>query len=56
MNILKRESPVDSYKLLEELDIDPRDSDLFKTISRQLDESKVYGLVSSTQRGWKWLD
>lgn len=53
--ILKRGSVIDSYKLLEELGIDLKDSEIIKTISKQLEELEVYGLVASTPRGWKWL-
>lgn len=53
--ILKRGGVMDSYKLLEELGIDPQDSDLVKALSRQLEELESYGIVTSTQRGWRWI-
>ncbi len=52
--ILKRGVTVDSYKLLEELGIDPSETDLVKGISSQLEDLEKFGLVSSTQRGWRW--
>jgi chorismate mutase len=55
INILKRGTTVDSYRLLEELGIDPKDSDLVKSVSIQLEDLEAFGLVASTQRGWKWL-
>ena len=55
MTILKRGGVVDSYKLLEELGIDPKETDLVKAISNQLEDLEAYGLVTSTQRGWKWV-
>jgi hypothetical protein len=53
--ILKRGVTIDSYKLLEELGIDPNDTDLVKAISTQLEDLEKYGLVTSTQRGWRWM-
>jgi hypothetical protein len=52
--ILKSGNVLDSYKLLEELGIDPNDSQLVKAISQQLEELEAYGLVTSTKRGWRW--
>jgi hypothetical protein len=55
VDILKRGKVIDSYRLLEELHIDPRDSDLVKGVSTQLENLEAYGLVTSTQRGWRWV-
>lgn len=55
MTILKRGGVVDSYRLLDELGIDPKDADIVKAISKQLEELESYGLISSTQRGWRWI-
>jgi hypothetical protein len=55
VDILKHSGAIDSYKLLTELGIDPNDSDLVKAVSKQLEELERYGLITSTQRGWKWL-
>jgi predicted DNA-binding protein len=55
IDILKRGLVLDSYKLLEDLGIDPNDSKLVKAISQQLEELETYGLVTSTQRGWSWM-
>ena len=52
--ILKKGGIVDSYRLLEELGIDPKESDLVKAISRQLEDLEACGLVTSTKRGWRW--
>ncbi|VVB65069.1 Uncharacterised protein [uncultured archaeon] len=52
---LKRGLVLDSYKLLEELGIDPSDSELVKALSKQLEELEMFGLVTSTQRGWRWV-
>lgn len=53
--ILKRSGVIESYRLLEELGIDPKETDLVKAISNQLEDLEGYGLVSSTQRGWRWI-
>mgnify|MGYP000865432057 FL=1 len=55
ITILRRGVTIDSYKLLDELDIDPKDTDLVKAVSVQLEDLERYGLVSSTQRGWRWV-
>lgn len=52
---LKRGLVLDSYKLLEELGIDPSDSELVKALSKQLEELEMFGLATSTQRGWRWI-
>ena len=54
LSILKRGITVDSYKLLEELGIDPSDTEVVKAISNQLEDLESYGLVTSTQRGWRY--
>ena len=55
MTILKRGVVIDSYTLLEELGIDPKETDLVKAVSKQLEDLESYGLISSTQRGWRWV-
>jgi hypothetical protein len=53
--VLKQGIVQDSYRLLEELGIDPNDSQLVKAVSQQLEELETYGLVTSTKRGWRWV-
>jgi hypothetical protein len=55
MAILKRRGVVDSYKLLEELGVDPKETDLVRAVSKQLEDLESYGLITSTQRGWRWV-
>ncbi len=55
IDVLKRRVVVDSDDLLNTLGIDPRESDLVKAISRQLESLEAYGLVSPTKRGWMWI-
>lgn len=54
IDILKKGVTVDSYKLLEELGIDLKDTDLVSAVSTQLEELESYGLVTNTSRGWRW--
>jgi hypothetical protein len=53
--ILKRGGVVDSYRLLEELGIDPKETDLVRAVSKQLEDLESYGMITSTQRGWRWI-
>ena len=55
IDILKRGVTIDSYDLLAELGIDPKDSDLVSAVSKQLEELEAYGLVANTSRGWRWV-
>ena len=55
IELLKRTNVIDSYRILEELGIDPREADLVKAVSSQLDNLEAYGLVESTSRGWRWI-
>ena len=52
--VLKQGIVLDSYKLLEELGIDPNDSQLVKAFLSSLRSWKLTGLSRSTQRGWRW--
>ena len=52
---MKRGGTLDSYKLLEALGIDPKDSELVKAISRQLEDLEAYGVVAPTPKGWRWI-
>jgi hypothetical protein len=54
ISTLKHQGTIDSYRILEELGIDPNDADLVKAISNQLGDLERYGLAISTPRGWKW--
>jgi hypothetical protein len=55
MAILKRGAVIDSYALLEELGIDLKETELVRAVSKQLEDLESYGLISSTQRGWRWI-
>jgi hypothetical protein len=55
ITILKRGGVVDSHSLLEQLGIDSKEADLVKAVSKQLEYLEMYGLVTSTPRGWRWI-
>ncbi|MCJ7444074.1 MAG: hypothetical protein MUO26_06025 [Methanotrichaceae archaeon] len=55
VELLKAKRSIDSYSLLEALNIDPRESDIVKAVSRQLEELEEYGMVKPEGRGWKWI-
>jgi len=55
VDLLKARGKADSYKILEVLGIDPRESDLVKAISMQLEELEGYGMVKADGRSWQWI-
>jgi len=55
VELLKRDGPIDSDRLLRLLRISPKETDLVKAISRQLENLQAYGLVRKTRRGWRWV-
>jgi len=55
VDLLKSSGRVDSYRILETLGIDPREGDLVKAVSRQLEELEAYGMVKTDGRSWQWI-
>ena len=55
VEILKGRVFVDNYRLLEDLGIDPRESDLVKAVSMQLEELEGYGMIKPEGKGWRWI-
>lgn len=55
VKILKERGHADSYRILEALGIDPRESELVKAVSKQLDELEAYKLIKSDGRAWHWI-
>jgi hypothetical protein len=55
VDFLKTRGQADSYKILEALGIDPRESELVKAISQQLQELEAYGMVKTDGRSWQWI-
>jgi hypothetical protein len=55
IKILKEHKQIDSDALLKTLSINPKDSDLVKAISKQLENLETYGLIEATLGGWRWI-
>ena len=55
VEILREHGQMDSYRILEALGIDPRESDLVKAVSKQLEELEGYGMIKTDGRSWKWI-
>ena len=55
IELLKKGEAVDSDHLLRLLRINPRETDLVKAVSNQLENLEAYGLIQKTRRGWKWI-
>jgi len=55
VEILKRRGQADSYRLLEDLGIDPRETDLVKAVSKQLEKLEGYGMIKAEAKGWRWI-
>ncbi len=55
IELLKKGQDVDSDHLLRLLRISPKETDLVKAVSNQLENLEAYGLVKKTRRGWRWV-
>jgi hypothetical protein len=55
VEILKSRGFMDSYALLADLGIDPRESDLVKAVSNQLEEIERFGFLKPEGKGWRWI-
>ena len=53
--MLKQGKTIDSYRILINLGIDPRDSDAVKMVKNQLEELRRFNLVKETPAGWRWI-
>jgi len=54
--LLRREGTVEGRRILEELGINPKDSDLVSSVNKQLQNLEDYGLIVARPRGWKWIE
>jgi hypothetical protein len=52
---LIKQGPQRDLDILDALKIDPNDSDMVESISRQLEVLESYGLVKRGFRGWQWI-
>ncbi len=55
VDFLKARGHADSYRILEALGIDPRESELVKAVSKQLEELEGYGMIKADGKGWQWI-
>ena len=55
VEILKSRGFVDNYGLMEDPGIDPRESDLVKAVSMQLEELEGYSMIKPEGKGWRWI-
>lgn len=55
VKVLKEKKKVSNEELLEILGVNPKQTELIKAISRQLQNLEAYGLVEPTFDGWRWL-
>jgi hypothetical protein len=55
IKVLRRGKAVEGYALLNELGIDPRDTEAVKLVNNQLESLRRFGLVEETANGWKWI-
>jgi hypothetical protein len=55
IKVLRRGKAVEGYALLNELSIDPRDTEAVKLVNNQLESLRRFGLVEETANGWKWI-
>ena len=55
IELLRKGETIDSNHLLQLLRINPKETDLVKAVSRQLENLEAYGLIQKTPRGWRWL-
>ncbi len=55
VSMLKRGKVLTAQEILVGLGIDPRDGQVVKLVSNQLEELRRFGLVKETQMGWRWI-
>lgn len=55
IELLKKDGPIDSDRLLRLLRINPKETDSVRAVSRQLENLQAYGLVRKTHHGWSWV-
>jgi len=55
IKVLRRGKILEGYSILNELGIDPRDSEAVKLVNNQLEALQRFGLVEETAGGWKWI-
>lgn len=55
IEVLRRGKPLEGYAILNELGIDPRDTEVVKLVNNQLESLRRFGLIEETANGWRWI-
>ena len=55
VDLLREGRVLSSNDVISRLGIDPSEHEAVKAVSKQLENLEAYGLVQSSQRGWKWV-
>jgi len=56
IELLRKGGSYTQEQILAHLNIDPSDSDLVKSVSKQLEALEGYGLLEYRGRGWRWKE
>jgi len=52
---LRRGKPLDGYAILNEMGVDPRDTEAVKLVNNQLESLRRFGLIQEAAEGWRWI-
>ena len=55
IKVLRGRKSVEGYAILQELGVDPRDTEAVKLVNNQLESLRRFGLVEETGTGWRWI-
>lgn len=54
--LLRKGKPIQSDQLLVQLRISPKETEVVKAVSRQLESLASWGLVRKSHHGWRWVE
>lgn len=54
VDLVRKTGSIDSDRILKELGISAKDTELVKSVNKQLQNLQAYGLIEPTARGWRW--
>lgn len=55
IKVLRGRKSMEGYAILQELGVDPRDTEAVKLVNNQLESLRRFGLVEETGTGWRWI-
>ncbi len=55
IKVLRRGKAMEGYAILNDLGINPSDTEAVKLVNNQLESLRRFGLVEETDRGWRWI-